>query len=336
MPIHPTSTPLVLAPPPLRGKVGATLDPAFAETASKLFGWEQQHSPAPSAFPAITPCHALAEPPAASEAASLQENEYVACKDGEGTFLFLADGYVQFPRHSRETRLGRYSHIQDQAGPHAPVSALETALFRALLLQQTLLLHALVFNYRGQGYLVLGESGAGKSTLGLAALAAGARIVSDDRIALRRDGGAILAYSMRPFLHIRRNTLQKMNSAALPATLLATDPDNPGKVVERASLADAFIDHTVIDNLLLLPAATGSRPADSRFSRATRAEGLAATIASSLPYFFTLDPEDLGGDPGALCLQLLEVRRCAHLATGSHLMDNPKEEFTRLIDSLDD
>lgn len=46
---------------------------------------------------------------------------------------------------------------------------------------------------RARGLLILGASGAGKSALALELIALGAALVADDRVALRRDGAAVVA-----------------------------------------------------------------------------------------------------------------------------------------------
>ena len=52
--------------------------------------------------------------------------------------------------------------------------------------------HACAFSIAGQGILALGDRGAGKSSLVLAALAAGARIVSDDWLLLGLDTDQVI------------------------------------------------------------------------------------------------------------------------------------------------
>jgi RNase adaptor protein for sRNA GlmZ degradation len=54
-------------------------------------------------------------------------------------------------------------------------------------------LHASCVSLDGQGVLLRGASGAGKSALALRLVAAGARLVADDQVELRRDGDALVA-----------------------------------------------------------------------------------------------------------------------------------------------
>ena len=55
------------------------------------------------------------------------------------------------------------------------------------------ILHATVVSVAGNGLLILGASGSGKSGLALRMMALGADLVADDRVLLRRVGGALLA-----------------------------------------------------------------------------------------------------------------------------------------------
>ena len=54
-------------------------------------------------------------------------------------------------------------------------------------------IHASAVALDGQGVLILGPSGAGKSALALQLIGLGAQLVGDDRIALDRVGGDVIA-----------------------------------------------------------------------------------------------------------------------------------------------
>lgn len=54
-------------------------------------------------------------------------------------------------------------------------------------------LHGSCVALEGRGLLLLGPPGAGKSALALELIALGARLVADDRVALRREGGRLFA-----------------------------------------------------------------------------------------------------------------------------------------------
>jgi HPr kinase/phosphorylase len=54
-------------------------------------------------------------------------------------------------------------------------------------------IHASAVAVAGRGILLLGASGSGKSALALALIARGAALVADDRVVVRRRGGALVA-----------------------------------------------------------------------------------------------------------------------------------------------
>ena len=54
-------------------------------------------------------------------------------------------------------------------------------------------LHATCVAHRGRGLLILGASGSGKSAFALAMMAAGADLVADDQVEIRREGDALMA-----------------------------------------------------------------------------------------------------------------------------------------------
>jgi hypothetical protein len=65
---------------------------------------------------------------------------------------------------------------------------LSVVLFKALALLDRLVLHAAAVEFRGSASAFLGPKGAGKSTTCLALARAGATVLADDRVVLRRTG----------------------------------------------------------------------------------------------------------------------------------------------------
>ncbi len=59
--------------------------------------------------------------------------------------------------------------------------------------QKQILVHGSAVALNGRAVLITGPSGAGKSSLALSLMAMGARLVSDDQIAIRRQGAALVA-----------------------------------------------------------------------------------------------------------------------------------------------
>jgi hypothetical protein len=70
---------------------------------------------------------------------------------------------------------------------------LSVALHRALLLLERLYVHAAGVRLGDVGCVFVGDKGAGKSTLSLALGAAGATVLADDHVVLRRDGERFVA-----------------------------------------------------------------------------------------------------------------------------------------------
>lgn len=77
--------------------------------------------------------------------------------------------------------------------------------------------HASCVSLLGRGILILGPSGAGKSSLALRLMALGAELVADDRTALRRDGGDLIASAPPGLPHL----IEARGIGLLHATLLA-------------------------------------------------------------------------------------------------------------------
>ncbi|EEX09859.1 Hpr serine kinase/phosphatase domain protein [Ruegeria lacuscaerulensis ITI-1157] len=60
------------------------------------------------------------------------------------------------------------------------------------------IVHGTCLAVAGQGALIVGRSGAGKSGLALQMMAYGARLVGDDRVALRLEAGRVMADAVDP------------------------------------------------------------------------------------------------------------------------------------------
>ncbi|NCO15741.1 MAG: serine kinase [Alphaproteobacteria bacterium] len=89
-------------------------------------------------------------------------------------------------------------------------------------------LHASCVAHGARGLLILGASGAGKSALALELIALGADLVADDRVALRRQGAAVIASAppaLCGLIEARGAGLLRMPFAAEAAVTLALDLD---------------------------------------------------------------------------------------------------------------
>jgi hypothetical protein len=126
-------------------------------------------------------------------------------------------------------------------------------------------LHASGVTLDGEALLFAGEPGAGKSSLAAAFLRAGAKLLSDDAVAIERDGERLLAHPGTGLLQLRDGELERLGDAELarhgegegfagklrfagaqaaePAPLRALfllDRDEEGPPLERLEQVDPF------------------------------------------------------------------------------------------------
>jgi len=88
------------------------------------------------------------------------------------------------------------------------------------------IVHATCIAFDGRGVLIRGPSGSGKSDLAIRALAAGAGLVSDDRVTLAVRGGTIFASAPPPILgmiEIRGLGIMRMEAVGEAALALVVD-----------------------------------------------------------------------------------------------------------------
>jgi hypothetical protein len=115
---------------------------------------------------------------------------------GHGEHLWVARAARDF---SAATVYCGRDLIRRQNGSTALVNPVRYPLDQILLMhylstRQGLLLHSAGMEHEGQGYLFLGYSGAGKTTVSRLLAAAGHRMLSDDRMAVRRQSGQLRIY----------------------------------------------------------------------------------------------------------------------------------------------
>lgn len=99
----------------------------------------------------------------------------------------------------------------------------------------TLLVHATTVAIGGRAVLLRGPSGSGKSDLALRLIDAGARLVSDDRSELRRDGDAILVsapQTIAGLIEVRGIGILRIDSIATARLSLIVDLTAP-QAIER-------------------------------------------------------------------------------------------------------
>jgi serine kinase of HPr protein (carbohydrate metabolism regulator) len=95
-----------------------------------------------------------------------------------------------------------------------------------------------------RGGLILGPSGAGKSDLALRALAAGFRLVADDRVIVWRSGEALYGRAPEPLAGlIEARSCGILAEPALPLAeiVLAVETARPGEAAERWPEAEPLV-----------------------------------------------------------------------------------------------
>lgn len=259
----------------------------------------------------------------------LDYNEYVACRRGRKISLYLRDGVVCFDTYESEISV---TPIID-TGLRFPQMALEAALSRAFLLRNSLAMHALVLDYQGFGVLALGVSGAGKTTLALAGLAAGAKVVSDDRVLLQQAEEKLVARSMRPFLQIRPDTLRRFPSGLLPTALDGMQAGSGGVVrLARRHSPETFVSSASIQAIVLLSAV--SRGKTVQAAPADHAQVLSAIIGGSSPFLFSESADPFSRSVLTFIASAMMGIRSLRVVVGTSLLDDPVREFNSLMAHL--
>lgn len=104
------------------------------------------------------------------------------------------------------------------------------------------LIHASAVSFLEKGVLLLGRSGSGKSDLALRLIDAGARLIADDQVSLRRIGDQLRADApakLRGLIELRGIGIMRVANA--PGFLdLAVDLDDPDPDADRLPLPSSW------------------------------------------------------------------------------------------------
>lgn len=193
--------------------------------------------------------------------------------------------------------------------------------------------HAAVVEHKGLGFLLTGASGFGKSTAALSALAAGARVVSDDEVLIWIDGDRPVATRVRPWLMARSTT-----HAALSRTLSGVAfRGNATGEEHRAWIPsddDRFPRSVPLACWMSLEAVTEAQRPPTCILTAPGANPLAELMVASAPLFLTppFDAERKALLKTASALAR-GVRRL-NLTTGHDLIDSPVEAWEWLCERV--
>jgi len=224
---------------------------------------------------------------------------------------------------------------------HAIIDTLLPQSLYLLLAQQwaragLMLVHGAAFEFEGKGILALGDKGAGKSVLTAAALAAGARVVSDDWVMVGFDqSGGLRAERLRDFLMLRHGQACDRLLAALPE--LRSDPlrNRPKSVLRMEDQPPELQAHLtstcIIDRLLLLRRPRTGRMPYSERKPATSAEALSAVIHATMPLLFSRhfehEAKRLRATAGTLATRI----GAGHVQTGTDMLEDPARSLHLIV-----
>jgi len=191
-----------------------------------------------------------------------------------------------------------------------------------------LLVHGAAFEYNGTGILAMGDTGAGKSVLTAAALAAQARVVSDDWVMVGRDGrGRLNAERLREFMMLRHGRACEEILSQLPDLIARSSPGWPKSVIAipkaQGPGSHEFPRHCRIDDVWILQSPTAERRAVSTSTTAPPGTVLSTVIQATMPLFFSKRfPVELHRVRNA-SRDVIGECDCRLIETGTDLIEQP-------------
>jgi len=199
-----------------------------------------------------------------------------------------------------------------------------------------MLVHGAVFEFEGHGILALGDRGAGKSVLTLSALAAGAKVVSDDWVMVGTDAdGTVRAERLREFLMLRHGLACDQLLSALPDLQTAELRSRPKSVVrmedQPAQLHAHFTNTCKIDRFWLLQRPRAGRISHSERTPASAANALAAIVRATMPLLFSRKFEHEAGRLRATAGRLATQIGASHLQTGVDILRDPAGSLRAML-----
>lgn len=245
-----------------------------------------------------------------------------------GDLLPLPGGrlLVHPEREVVEAMLGEVAATED----YLHLDVLDAGLAVALSQRRVLLVHGAAFIHHGSGTLAIGDSGTGKSTLAAAAVAAGARVLSDDTVLVHDAGDRLEARPFRNHLGFRQDP-----TASLPrqsaAKLRRLDGD--GWAWWRLDLA-ALPSRSragVLEPRRIWALSVDRRLRRSRCKPLSQSEGLASLVSATSP--LVLSPRYRRTRAGLLPLLRRLAEGCPgwHVRLGTDLLRDPAAELERLV-----
>ena len=232
---------------------------------------------------------------------------------------------------------GRREALVHRASGRRPAAAigelLSAALTHALAAQGMAMVHAAAFRAGDDGVLALGAGFSGKSTLTAAALRLGARAVSDDLVAVGRDGaGEPVVRTLCRDVHVRG-----ASADVLPPALRRRLVKEPGLRpvrwrLPRTAAPGVFarsVAPTVVVHLRL-----DRRLGGFRVRPLSHAGVLAALIGAASPLYLTRRYERERDAVVPLLVEVAERARGFEAAIGGALLTDPDATAAALFEAL--
>ena len=238
-------------------------------------------------------------------------------------------GAVLLPPKDRQTRVELFG---DTLSGH--FALLHAALSRSLMLRGVAVLHAAVVNAYDRTLLIVGESGTGKSTLSLTLALRGARLLSDDTVALRLESAdRVMATPFRPDLLLRQPSLSILPPDLRQAAELFQAEGEQKWRISRGRMHGMTADAALPDTLIFLESGAGATRS-SRVRELGATEAMARLMHAFGAFFLSrkrpLERESVAG----LFEGLLSQGRPYSVQLGRSLLDDPDrgvEEFLSLL-----
>jgi hypothetical protein len=200
----------------------------------------------------------------------------------------------------------------------------------ALLRQGWAVLHGAAFEIGPCSVLAVGESRAGKSTLAAAVARCGGRILSDDLVACRLDGGQgpALARALRGFVSLRDSGRSVFPGQRLGA-LRAVEGEREGRwVLTREDAPELFVQQVALNAIWLCGIRESAGATE--LSRVGAGGALGALLASTSAGLLEPDRCGLSVRLMGILIGLVSACRLGKVRLGRDLLDCPEAVVARL------
>ena len=199
-----------------------------------------------------------------------------------------------------------------------------------------MLVHGAAFELDGTGVLALGSKGAGKSVLTAAAMAAGARVVSDDWVMVGLDpSGRLRAERLREFMMLRHGQACDLLMSRLKDLRPAPLAKRPKTVFhfrdQPESVRRQCIPTCSVDRVWLLKRPPAGRFQPSRREEASPVQALSALIQATMPILFSRRFELEAGQLRKTTDSAFAGNRLFTVCTGPDLLEYPTQVLAPLL-----